>query len=88
MQDILFTNSLHITGPINVRKKTNDKKFRNVTRILSGISELTAMGHHQREGRRPLDQQIQAASLISEGHPTGLQGRIAAPPRYEVHHSC
>jgi hypothetical protein len=46
------------------------------------------MGHHQREGRRPLDQQIQAASLISEGHPTGLQGRIAAPPRYDVHRSC
>ena len=46
------------------------------------------MGHHQLKGHRPLHRQIQAASLILKGLPTGPQGQIDAPPRYEVHHSC
>jgi hypothetical protein len=60
--------------------------IRNLLSLL--VPELTAMGHRQLEGHRPLCQQIQAASLISKGLPTGPQGQIDAPPHYEVHHNC
>jgi hypothetical protein len=84
MQDTLFTNSLHIKGPTNVRERTKKRR----TGIYQVLLELTATGHHQQEGHHPLDQHMQAASLISKGLPTGLQGQIDTPPHYGVHHSC
>ena len=83
MQETLFTNSLHSTSCSKFKKEINKTESDEELFI-----ELTAMGHHQLKGHRPLHRQIQAASLISKGLPTGPQGQIDAPPRYEVHHSC
>lgn len=48
-----------------------NKKFKKRLESL----KLTARGHRQGEERHSPGQQIQAASLISQGPPTGLQGQ-------------
>lgn len=49
---------------------------------------LTARGRHRGEECHSLGQQIQAASLISDGHPISPQARIAEQAHYEARCSC
>lgn len=49
---------------------------------------LTAKGHHQGEEHHSPGQQIQAASLISEGLLIGLQGQTCGRAHCAAHHSC
>lgn len=49
---------------------------------------LTAKGHHQGEEHHSPGQQIQAASLISEGPLVGLQGQTYEQVHCAAHHSC
>lgn len=50
--------------------------------------KLTARGHRQGEECHSPGQQIQAASLISEGPPTGLQGQTCEQAHSATHGSC
>ena len=49
---------------------------------------LTAKGRHQGEEHHSPCQQIQAASLISEGPPVDLQGQTYVRAHCAAHHSC
>lgn len=49
---------------------------------------LTAKDHHRGEEHHSPGQQIQAASLISEGPPVGLQGQTSGRAHCAVHHNC
>lgn len=51
-------------------------------------STLTAKGRHPGEGYHSPGLQIQAASLISEGPPIGLQGQTYERAHCAAHHSC
>lgn len=54
-----------------------------------GISnKLTAKDHRRGEERRSLGQQIQAASLISQGLLIGLRGQTCEQARFAARGSC
>lgn len=46
------------------------------------------MGHRQEEAHHFLGPQTQAASLISSGHPIGLQGQTSEKVHCAAHGSC
>ena len=52
------------------------------------MARLTAKGHRRGEGHHSPGQQIQAASLISEGPLVGLQGQTTVQAHCAAHHSC
>ena len=56
--------------------------------FLYGICVLTPRGRLQGEAHRSPCQQIQAASLISKGPPTGLQGQTFEQAPCATHGSC
>ncbi len=49
---------------------------------------LTARGHHQGGEHHSHGQRIQAASLISQDPPTGLQGQTCEQAHFAAHYSC
>lgn len=57
-------------------------------RIIQRNLRLTAKGHHQGEEHHSPGQQIQAASLISEGPVVGLQDQTCVRAHCAAHHSC
>jgi len=68
--------------------KGKRKEEKQRMRYVMSNRRLTARGHHQGEEHRSLGLQIQAASLISQGPPTRLQGQTFEQVHFAAHGSC
>jgi hypothetical protein len=91
MHHTLFTNSLEKNmGPsptmVTLNGISDQINLCSTRKIV--LQARTATGHRRREEYRFPGQRIQAASLILQGPPVGLQDQITARARYVTRSSC
>lgn len=79
---------------MNITDLVLGRPFESWAKVISpkkiGVKDvkLTARDHRQGEEHHSPGQQIQAASLISGGPPTGLQGQTCEQAHSATHGSC
>ena len=88
MHHTLFTNSLEKTwGPTMITLNESSDQI-NVYTQKEVLHAYTATGRRRREEYHFPGRRIQAASLILQGPPVGLQDQITARARYVTRSSC
>jgi len=92
MHHTLFTNSLEKTwGPTMITLSENSDQINMYTQKEERkivLHARTATGRRRREEYHFPGRRIQAASLILQGPPVGLQDQITARARYVTRSSC